>query len=161
MQTNYLPIFLILTFMDFSLEENANEVKNINIDNKTINIKGLSRKEESSLNEVDSLLKNMNQIYENRLSNLNQKINQLLDFKEMINKKQEETRIVNGLINDLKLLKREYSRNMNFTYILFGLFLCINIIFSIYDCINKSNIKRSHHGYRRTNEEQNNQISIE
>ena len=166
MQTNYLSIFFLITFLDFSVQENTNEIKNQNIGIKDINdFKDLNKKEEYDLNEVDSLLNNMTEIYENRLSNLSETINQLLDFKEMINRKQEENQIINGMINEIKLLKKEYKRNFNLTFILFGLFICINIIFAIYDCINKNKIKATSNGYRRAYEEQyynqNNQISIE
>ena len=163
MQTNYLSIILIFTFLDFSFQENTNETINKNIDIEAINNnKGLSRKEELLLNEIDLLLTNMTEIYENRLSNLSEKINQLLDFKELINRKQEDKQIINGMIKDLKLLKKEYTRNLNFTFMLFGLFLFINIIFSIYDYINKRNKKPNHQGYHKTTEEQDfNQISIE
>ena len=163
MQTNYFSIILIFTFLNFSFQENSNETINKNIDIKTINNnKGLIRKEVRLLNEIDLLLTNMTEIYENRLSNLSEKINQLLDFKELINRKQEDKQIINGMINDLKLLKKEYTRNLNFTFMLVGLFLFTNIIFSIYDCINKRNKKPNHQGYHKTTEEQDfNQISIE
>ena len=163
MQTNYLSIFFLITFLDFSVQENTNEIKNQNIGIKDINdFKDLNKKEEYDLNEVDSLLNNMTEIYENRLSNLSETINQLLDFKEMVNRKQEENQIINGMINDLRLLKKEYTRNLNFSFMLFGLFLFINIIFSIYDCINKNKKKATNQGYRRATEDQGfNQISIE
>ena len=82
MQTNYLSFFLLFSILDFSFQENAIETKTKNID-----IKGFSRKEEHLLSEIDSLLNNMTKTYENRLSNISERINQLLDFKEMINKK--------------------------------------------------------------------------
>ena len=126
MQTNYLSFFLLFSILDFSFQENAIETKTKNID-----IKGLSRKEEHLLSEIDSLLNNMTKTYENRLSNISERINQLLDFKEMINKKQEDKQIINGIIDNIKLLKKEYRRNMNFTYMLFGLFLCIILFFHL------------------------------
>ena len=136
MQTNFLSFYLIFTFFDFCFQENTNEKIDKNIGPKEINNnKDLSRKEDRFLNEIDSLLNNMTEIYENRLSNLSEKINQLLDFKELINRKLEDKQIINGMINDLRLLKKEYTRNLNFSFMLFGLFLFINIIFSIYDFI--------------------------
>ena len=105
----------------------------------------------------------MTKTYENRLSNISERINQLLDFKEMINKKQEDKQIINGMIDNIKLLKKEYRRNMNLTYMLFGLFLCIIIFFSSLGRISKRKSKRIPYGYRGTIEGQNiiNQISIE
>ena len=98
MQTNYFSIILIFTFLDFSFQENSNETINKNIGIKTINNnKGLIRKELLLLNQIDLLLTNMTEIYENRLSNLSEKINQLLDFKELINRKQEDKQIINGM----------------------------------------------------------------
>ena len=163
MQTNFLSFFLIFSFFDFCFQENTNEKIDKNIGPKEINNnKDLSRKEDRFLNEIDSLLNNMTEIYENRLSNLSEKINQLLDFKELINRKLEDKQIINGMINDLRLLKKEYTRNLNFSFMLFGLFLFINIIFSIYDCINKNKKKATNQGYRRATEDQGfNQISIE
>ena len=158
MQTNYLSFFLLFSILDLSFQENAIETKTKNID-----IKGLSRKEEHLLSEIDSLLNNMTKTYENRLSNISERINQLLDFKEMINKKQEDKQIINGIIDNIKLLKKEYRRNMNFTYMLFGLFLCIIIFFSSFGRISKRKSKRIPLGYRGAIEGQNinNQISIE
>ncbi len=158
MQTNYLSFFLLFSILDFSFQENAIETKTKNID-----IKGLSRKEEHLLSEIDSLLNNMTKTYENRLSNISERINQLLDFKEMINKKQEDKQIINGIIDNIKLLKKEYRRNMNFTYMLFGLFLCIILFFSSLGRISKRKSKRIPLGYRGAIEGQNinNQISIE
>ena len=158
MQTNYLSFFLLFSILDFSFQENAIETKTKNID-----IKGLSRKEEHLLSEIDSLLNNMTKTYENRLSNISERINQLLDFKEMINKKQEDKQIINGIIDNIKLLKKEYRRNMNFTYMLFGLFLCIILFFTSLGRISKRKSKRIPLGYRGAIEGQNinNQISIE
>ena len=164
MQTNYLSFCLFFTILGFSFQENTIETKNKNADIKTFNdIKGLSRKEEHLINEIDSLLNNMTETYENRLSNLSERINKLIDFREMINRKQEDKQIINGMINDIKLLKKEYKRNMNFTYMLFGVFLCIIIFFSFSGRISKNNFKRIPYGYRGAIEGQNitNQISIE
>ena len=164
MKTNYLNLFLLFAILDFSFQENAIETKNKNFDIQTGNdIKGLSRKEEYLLNRIDSLLINMTETYENRLSKLSERINQLLDFKDLINRKQEDKQIINRMINDIKLLKKDYKRNLNITFVLLGVFLCIIIFFSFSDRISKNKIKRIPHGYRAAFEEQNitNQISIE
>ena len=102
MQTNYLSFCLFFTILGFSFQENTIETKNKNADIKTFNdIKGLSRKEEHLLNEIDLLLNNMTETYENRLSNLSERINKLIDLREMINRKQEDKQIINGMINDI------------------------------------------------------------
>ena len=188
-----MKAFILYYILIFSIIYNSLENKKINRskfkknNNKKVyfnnknnilgkDLKLLSKKEETKiydevkiLNEIDSMVKKITKTYESDLFNLTQRINSIisstLNTQNEINKKAESEKItIENMLNEMRLLKEDYKKNMNYTYILCGIIFLIFIIFCFIDYLRKDNQPIPiPSGYHKTIEEQNvnNQLSIE
>ena len=183
MKLNFLLYFLLSFFIYLTSEESAinkndikliNSIKNKNL-KKSIFKTFLSRKEEKkisnddnkTLNEIDFLINNITEKFENQIYNLTIKINKMINSSleaqnELIKKTRDEKILINGLLDDIKLLKERNKRNIEFTYIIGIIIFIIFFIFCIFDYLKKYRTTSSPSGYQKALEEQKtiNQLDI-
>ena len=173
----YLNCIVLFCFIISSLEENLYNNNKYRV-KKGRYLNSLSKKEETSksnqndelkiLNEINSLINNITTKYENELLNLTLKINNIINTSldtqnEIIKRAESEKLMINRMVNDIKLLKEKYKKNMNHTYIMGGIIVLTFLMFCIIDCLKKDNSQTLvSSGYNKAIEGQsnNNQISI-
>ena len=177
MFVNKLNYILLFCFIVSSIEENLNN-KNKYLIKKKRYFNSLSKKEENNksnqydeqkiLSEIDSLVNNITTKYENELLNLTLKINNIINTSldtqnEIIKRADSEKIMINKMLNDIKLLKEKYRKNIKHTYIMGGIIIITFLLFCIIDFLKKDNHQTIvPSGYNKAIEEQNNnnQISI-
>ena len=108
----------------------------------------------------------ISEIFEERIFNLTYKMNEVIknavDFKEEISNKTEyEKEIINNMLEEIKILKKKYKRDIIFTYLIGALILFTFFIlyYNDYIIIRRRN---KDFAYHRPEQNQNsNQIDIE
>ena len=190
MKLNFLLYFLLSFFIYLTSEENAINRNNIKIINtiKNKNLKQsifntfLSRKEEKNISnddnnktyddnnktliEIDSLINNITEKFENQIYNLTIKINKMINSSleaqnELIKKTRDEKILINGLLDDIKLLKERNKQNMKFTFIICIVIFIIFFIFCIFDYLRRQKTISSLAGYQKAREEQKTNIQLD
>ena len=124
--------------------------------------------EEKIIKEIDLIIKNITKNYENEIFNLSEKINYIinstLDTQNATNQREEsEKKEIDNLLTEINLLKENYKKNMNYTYILCGIIFIIFIFFFILDLLKKSSQQvPAFSGYEKAidSKNTNNQLSI-
>ena len=183
MKLNFIFYFLLCSFFYFSFEENTNNISYIKIINaiknknlkKILNNALLSRKEEKNatidenqlINEIDSLVNNIAEKFENQIYNLTIKINKIINSSlqtqnDIIKRTRDEKNMINELLKDIKLLKEKNRQNMQYTYIIGIIIFIIFFIFCIFDYLKKYKTQSLPIGYRKTQDgiKVNNQLDI-
>ena len=178
MKIIFLYFCSISSFIFINLETNIYG-QNIFVNNNNISDKDnnslLNQKEEKLtdeakiLQELNILINNITIKYENKLLNLTNKINKILNYSldkqnEIIQRANSEKQIINKMMSEINLLKEKYNRNKNITYILIIIIIIIFLFFSIMDYLsNNYNPGYALSGYHKANEGQknNNQLSID
>ena len=171
-----LIYILLFCFIVSSLEENLNNNKYIikkggflnSLSKKEENNKSNQYDEQKILSEIDLLVNNITTKYENELLNLTLKINNIINSSldtqnEIIKRADSEKIMINKMLNDIKLLKEKYRKNIKHTYIMGGIIIITFLLFCIIDFLKKDNHQTIvPSGYNKAIEEQNNnnQISI-
>ena len=124
--------------------------------------------EEKIIKEIDLIIKNITKNYENEIFNLSEKINYIinstLDTQNATNQREEsEKKEIDNLLTEINLLKENYKKNMNYTYILCGIIFIIFIFFFILDLLKKGSQQvPAFSGYEKAidSKNTNNQLSI-
>ena len=178
MKIIFLYFYLISSFIYISLEENIfrkNKFDNNNSISERNNDLLLSQKEEK-LNDETKILQEMNVFvnsitkkYENKLFNLTNKINNILNSSlekqnEIIQRVNSENQVINKMLNEIKLLKEKYNRSRKHTYILIIIIIILFLFFSFMGYLtNNYNQGYAISGYHKANEghKSNNQLSID
>ena len=115
--------------------------------------------------EIDLLVNNISEKYENEIFNLTLKIDNIINASlgaqnEIIQKSKSEKIMINKMLNDIKLLKEKYNQNIIHTYILCGIIIALLLFFCVIDFLKKGNSSFIPSGYHKTIEDQNNNNQI-